>query len=60
MKQTETEKTQLGMVMVFKMGTTKAQIEKALALKGMKEILDYPPRINEFNPDWGGPVFYVP
>jgi len=52
------EKLQLGAVLVFKPSVTSE--EAAKALKVLEALLDYVPRVNEFNPDWGGPVWYVP
>lgn len=56
---------QYGSVVVFKKGTTQEQARAALAK--IQDVIDqdyqYPkglPRIEGFNPDRGGPVFYVP
>ncbi len=49
---------QKGCVLVFKPGTSDQKI--AYALARMEKILDYQPRVNEFNPDWGGPAWYLP
>jgi hypothetical protein len=54
----------LGTVLVFKPGVTKAEAEKALDKIASVIATDYyiapKPPINEFNPDHGGPVWYVP
>lgn len=67
--------TQLGTVLVFKQGVSKA--EAVEALKKIQSVLadDYHgrydakagkfvssalPPVNEFNPEHGGPVWYVP
>ena len=59
------ESTQTGAVLVFKPGVTKE--EAAKRLEALRDIVDldyyYPkgmPRINEFNPEHGGPVWYLP
>lgn len=49
---------QAGAVLVFKPGVTPE--EAAKALKALEALLEYTPRVNTFNPDWGGPVWYVP
>ena len=49
---------QVGAVLVFKEGVSEK--EAALALQKIKELLAGPPQIASFNPDWGGPVWYVP
>lgn len=41
----------------FKEGVTKEQAEERL--KALEDIID-PPAVNEFNPDWGYPTFYIP
>lgn len=57
-------KIQYGTVLVFKKTVTKAQAEAAL--KKIYDVveLDYyvakEPYVNEFNPEWGGPVWYIP
>lgn len=49
---------QKGLVLVFKPGTTKEEIQKFL--ESIKEKLDGMPTIREFDPAWGHPVFYIP
>ena len=49
---------QAGTVLVFKEGVSKEEAQKAL--DALKHLLAYTPRVNEFNPDWGGPVWYIP
>ena len=50
--------TRSGTVLVFKEGVTEEQARKAL--EKLKALLDYTPRINTFDPEWGGPVWYIP
>lgn len=61
----------LGTVLVFKEGTTKAEAQKALRKleeMGLIEITHFEfagrkqtsPSINEFDDEWGGPVWYIP
>lgn len=64
-KATVYKPTQAGAVLVFKPGVTQAQAEAALAK--LKDLIDegyqYPkgmPRVQMFDPEWGGPVWYVP
>ena len=55
---------QAGVVLVFKMGITPEQAEKAL--ERLKDVIDPDyyvggkANVQTFNPQWGGPVFYVP
>lgn len=55
---------QAGTVLVFKPGVTQEQAEKRL--KALSDILDgdyyvgSKPRVETFNPEWGGPVWYIP
>lgn len=57
---------QRGVVLVFKPEVTQAQAQAAVAELAAKGLLDVGyycggvPHINEFNPDHGGPVWYVP
>jgi hypothetical protein len=53
-----TSKDQAGAVIIFKPGVSKN--EASLALRQIQHLLDHPPSINMFNPEWGGPVWYVP
>lgn len=49
---------QVGAVLVFKPGVT---LEAATqALKDLKALLEYPPTVQSFDPEYGSPVFYVP
>jgi hypothetical protein len=50
--------TKVGAVIVFRDGTTEKQATDAL--KKLKDVLDYQPRIQSFDPNYGGPVWYVP
>ena len=50
--------TKAGAVITFKDGVTKKQAEEAL--KAIRDLCDYPPRVNLFDPRWGGPVWYIP
>lgn len=56
--------TRLGTVLVFKDGTTEE--EAAQALESIRRLLDVPKDhpmnygIHEFDPTWGGPVWYIP
>ncbi len=54
----------LGTVLVFKAGVTRAEVDAALAKLASVIDPDYyiakKPPVNEFNPDHGGPVWYVP
>jgi hypothetical protein len=58
------QKTQAGTVLVFKEGVSKEEAQKRL--EALRDILDLGyflsgmPQVQEFNPDWGGPVWYVP
>lgn len=49
---------QFGTVLVFKPGTTKEQAEKILAT--INEHLDWTPYPVGFDPEYGGPVWYIP
>ena len=49
---------QVGSVLVFKPGVSEEEARKAL--EALKDMLDYQPSVNSFNPAWGGPVWYVP
>jgi hypothetical protein len=49
---------QTGAVLVFKPSVSPEQA--AEVLKALHYLLEYVPRVNEFNPEWGGPVWYVP
>jgi hypothetical protein len=53
-KQTE----QAGVLLVFKEGVSAEEAQKAL--EALRALLDYQPRVQTFNPDWGYPVFYIP
>ena len=57
------EKTQVGVVLTFPQSMDKAEVNQMLAkwnatLPKEKRIESI--QTGEFNPDWGGPVFYVP
>lgn len=49
---------QSGTVLVFKQGTNPIEIEEKL--KELRDILEYVPTVHTFNPEWGGPVWYIP
>ena len=49
---------QLGTVIVFKPEVSEEEAKKALAK--LAKLCQYQPSINTFNPEWGGPVWYVP
>ena len=57
-------RTQSGAVLVFREGVTREEAEKAIAT--LKALLDPTywtrelPKVHEFNPDHGGPVWYIP
>ncbi|GAG34756.1 unnamed protein product [marine sediment metagenome] len=50
--------TRTGAVLVFKEGVNEEDAAKAL--EKLKALLDHTPRVNTFDPEWGGPVWYVP
>jgi len=58
------DKTQTGTVLVFKEGVSKEKIRERLKalndILDLKYYLDGKIHLNEFNPNWGGPVWYVP
>jgi hypothetical protein len=54
----DTSKDQAGTVLVFKPGVSKTEAE--LALRQIQHLLEHRPHVNTFNPEWGGPVWYVP
>lgn len=49
---------QFGTVLTFKLGVTKAQAEQAI--RELESILETPARVQGFNPEHGGPVWYCP
>lgn len=49
---------QAGAVVVFKPGVTPQQAAAALAK--IADVLESQPRIERFDPRFGGPVFYIP
>ena len=51
-------KRQTGVLIVFKEGVSKEEAEKAL--KALDSLVDYQPKVQEFNPDIGYPCFYIP
>jgi hypothetical protein len=57
-KKRDTSKHQAGTVLVFKPGVTKN--EASLALRQIQHLLEHPPQVNMFDPEWGGPVWYIP
>lgn len=54
----ERGETRCGVVLEFKSGVSKKEIERILA--EIKDRLQYMPTIHEFNPNYGGPVWYIP
>jgi hypothetical protein len=59
------ENQQAGVVVVFKPGVTVEQAQAAL--ERLRDVIDvdyqYPsgmPRVQVFDPKWGGPVWYIP
>jgi len=54
------EPLRLGAVVIFREGVRQAQAEFALRILVDQGILEYVPTVNGFNPDWGGPVWYIP
>jgi len=60
----EDERRQAGVVLVFKEGVSREEAQSRL--EALKDILDLNyylsgmPPVQEFNPAWGGPVWYVP
>lgn len=50
--------TRVGAVIVFKRGTSQAEANKVLELMGAKLIERA--EAHTFNPDHGGPVWYIP
>ncbi len=54
---------QVGIVLVFNKGVTVEDVNIMIAQSGaMVDEIDYDAssRAQEFNPEWGGPVFYIP
>ena len=58
----EGEKTMYGSVLVFADGTTREEAEKVIMELQGRGIIDVecPASVNEFDPYWGGPVWYTP
>lgn len=50
--------SQLGSVLIFKPGVEIGDVKERL--QQLADILEYVPRVNEFDPAWGSPVWYVP
>ena len=50
----------LGSVVVFTQGTTKEAAYEVLSDLYRRGILQYAPTLNSYNPDHGGPVWYIP
>ena len=53
------ERVQYGVVLVFDEGLTKEQVERALE-EMLADRRVTRSNVNGFNPEWGGPVWYVP
>lgn len=49
----------VGAVIVFQPHVTKEEAEK-LIQKHLGDVIDGHAQVCEFNPEWGGPVWYVP
>ena len=54
----EKTKVRYGSVVVFNSGVTITAAQ--VALESIQHLLDHPPMVNEFDPEMGGPVWYVP
>jgi hypothetical protein len=61
----EAPRKQLGAVLVFRPGTTREQAREALA--SIRQVIDWDyyggalgPKLWTFDPEHGGPVWYVP
>lgn len=52
----------VGLLVVFGDGTTKEQVQKIADSLVKQDLVDprSPPHIDEFNPNHGYPVFYIP
>lgn len=57
MKKTDQPKL-AGVLIVFKEGISAEEAQKRL--EALSDITDYSPKVQEFNPDWGYPCFYIP
>ena len=51
---------QRGAVLVFRSGSPSDKIDAALKRLVDEGLIERPPVVHEFNPEWGGPVWYVP
>lgn len=51
---------QLGAVITFPKGTTLEEAQDILKSLYKGGDIDHVPLVNQFNPDHGGPVWYVP
>lgn len=49
-----------GAVIVFHPRLTDKQIQDAIAILFKKKVLESCGRVQEFNPEYGSPVFYIP
>jgi len=52
--------TKMGVVLTFKEGVSQAAVERFLDIANAGDILDGVSSINEFDPEFGGPVWYIP
>lgn len=52
------EKQLVGSVLVFREGISKEEAYEAI--RKIYPLLEYMPAINEFDPYWGDPVWYIP
>lgn len=58
MTQVDTNKKRHGAVLVFKSNVSKKEIERILA--EIADKLQHTPIVHEFDPNYGGPVWYIP
>lgn len=52
--------TKYAAVIVFDERLTKEQAARVLQMLRIKALIEYDPGVNEFDPFFGEPVFYVP
>ena len=58
MPNTKTNEKRQGAVLVFKSGVSKKEVERILI--ELADKLQYTPIVHEFDPNYGGPVWYIP
>ena len=49
-----------GALIVFREGMTKEEVADIIRRMANAGMLEHTPRINEFDPEWGYPTFYIP